>query len=200
MGVFMRDWFTGEAIYVPSWVLAGTIMGLWGVTKVSLVATVVWLLVGTVIAGLAWRASVGQARQGRLVVENLGKLVSVTTPSPVNIIAAAGAKILTLDHEISELKAELQRQSRRTLSPAQKEAITKSLQESKEYLAIGILLRADNAEADEYARQFSLIFSHLGMGGALYPYNLPEDLTGLVIRVEDPKAPPSRVLGVSAKP
>ncbi len=106
-GVRMGDWFSGAAIYVPAWVLAGTAMGLWGVTNVSPLATAAWLAIGFVIAGLAWYASAQQVKQERAIADNLGKLVNVTEPSPRNILVAAAAKILTLDHEISELKGEL---------------------------------------------------------------------------------------------
>lgn len=103
----MRDWLSWDALYVPSWILAGTILALWGITQVSALAAIIWLAIGFAIALLAWRASAHQVRDGREIRENIGKLVSVTEPSPKNILAAAAAKILTLEHSQTELKGEL---------------------------------------------------------------------------------------------
>ncbi len=102
----MRDWFSASSLYIPCWVVAGTIMGLWG-TGMSPSVAIAWVAIGLAIAGLAWRASAHQVREGREIRENLGKLVNVTEPSPVNILAAAGAKILTLEHAQDELKSQL---------------------------------------------------------------------------------------------
>jgi hypothetical protein len=102
----MRDWFSASALYVPLWIIAGTVMGLWG-TGMGNPVGALWVLIGCAIAALAWRASAHQAKESRLISENLGKLVSVTEPSPANILAAAGAKILTLDNELRQLKEQM---------------------------------------------------------------------------------------------
>jgi hypothetical protein len=102
-GVFMRDWFNASSLYVPAWVLAGTVMGIFG--PHSAFAITIWLLVGLVIALFAWRASAAQTRQSREIHENLGKLVSVTESSPTNVIAAVAAKILTLERQTAAIPA-----------------------------------------------------------------------------------------------
>lgn len=115
------DWFSASALYIPAWILAGTGMGIWGPRTVP--AIVIWLVIGGLIAIFAWRASAQQVMQSRLIAENLGKLVSVTEPSPVNILTAAAAKILTLESEINSVKEG----QWRSISARQKKAFHDSL-------------------------------------------------------------------------
>jgi hypothetical protein len=92
-------------------VLLGTIIGVWGATKVSPLAAVALTLIGFVVALFGWRAAAYQAMENREIREHLEKLVSVTEPSPKNILVAAAAKILDLEHQQKVLRdslAELQ--------------------------------------------------------------------------------------------
>jgi hypothetical protein len=105
-GISMRDWLSASSLYVPAWVLAGTVMGIFG--PHSIVGIIIWLSVGLVIALFAWSASAAQTKQSREIHENLGKLVSVTESSPTNVIAAVAAKILDLETRVKSF-ADVQR-------------------------------------------------------------------------------------------
>jgi hypothetical protein len=189
----MRDWFSGSALYIPLWMLAGTGMGLWG-AHMSGMAEALWVLIGFAVAGLAWRASAQQVRVGREIQENLGKLVSVTEPSPVNVLAAAAAKILTLEHaqneatsKLSNLQEEitlLKKDQQRTVSRAQWKAISQvltALANKEQRLSLSIKVPYGDLEAEKYAKDFMRIFScGIGSDNLIGP-----DLVGLIIRVRD---------------
>jgi hypothetical protein len=185
----MRDWFRASALYNPLWIVAGTIMGLWG-TGMSTWVGVLWVAIGCVIAIVAWRASAQQVREGRLISENLGKLVSVTEPSPVNILAAAAAKILTLESEINALK----RQQQRNLSQDQIETMSAYFDSVpfEEKSAIWVFFRRNNPEATLYAKQLGRFLSDQRLGGGWSEDSKIEpDLAGVVVRVKDNQSPPA---------
>jgi hypothetical protein len=202
----MRDWFSASALYNPFWIVMGTLMGLWG-TGMSNWVGGVWVVIGCAIAALAWRASAHQAREGRLISENLGKLVNVTEPSPANILAAAGAKILTLDHAQTELTAklgELQKEldetkshQRRELSLNQRSVLKTTIEalqqrHGKEFLRIPVIYNFMVNDARDYAEQFAEVLSACGVSGvATSTDDVPREFQGLALWVKNGDSPPT---------
>jgi CRP-like cAMP-binding protein len=70
----MRDWFHFTSIYTPLWVLAGSGLGLYGISQVGVGALITWIVISAAIAGFAWYSGVEQLRQGRRTVDALDAL------------------------------------------------------------------------------------------------------------------------------
>jgi CRP-like cAMP-binding protein len=70
----MRDWFHFTSIYTPLWVLAGSGLGLYGISQVGVGALITWIVISAAIAGFAWYSGVEQLRQGRKTVDALDAL------------------------------------------------------------------------------------------------------------------------------
>jgi hypothetical protein len=183
----MRDWFSAGALYIPAWILLGALMGIWGPHDATAIA--IWILASVVVASFGWRAGAGQAKQSREIHENLGKLVRVTEPSPVNILTAAAAKILTLESEINAVK----RQQPRRLNHDQIEAMSAYFESvpREERSGITILVHKNNPEATQYGRDLDFLFRNFGLAHGLQPDSgIGRDLVGVIIRVKDDQSRP----------
>jgi hypothetical protein len=190
----MRDWFSGEAVYVPAWILAGTIMGLWAAAQVNVYAAIAWLLVGGIISAIAWRAAARQVRQGREIAQNLAKLVSVTETSPTNILAAAAAKILALEYSITELSGQLESLRTREwgrLTESQKDELAERLKKIGSHPVW--VIRPNTADCIRFAKDFDETFRrgswHLPESE---PYSPGEEKAG--IRIQGTLGPASEQL------
>src|SRR6266849_5014953 len=108
------DYFTIEAGYVPLWVLLGSALGLIGIPNMSSSFEIIWIVLSLLVALMAWRTGAHQVRRGRQadaqvaeINQTLGKLVSVTESSPVNVIRATAAKILDLERQLKDATTSL---------------------------------------------------------------------------------------------
>lgn len=187
----MGDWLSAESLYVPSWVIIGTAAGLWGPT--SMMGKFAWAAIGLVIASFAWRASAKQTRQSREITKNLGKLVSVTEPSPANILAAAAAKILELEGGINDLKD----RRPRTISAEQWDQMSDVFRAlGSRTVRIVVVFQEKYYEAARYGREFAGFFQHHGIGGAALTNAVPpvpDDMRGVVIRYDNGSQKPEVV-------
>ena len=177
----MRDRFSVKTLVIPAWVLAGIAQYLWGPPGVT--ARVVWILVGLGIAYFAWRAAVDQEKEAQDIATNLGKLVSVTEPSPKNILAAAAAKILTLEHSQTQLAAQLDQIRAREwqrLTNAQKTDLAERLRKIGPHTVW--IVRPQNLDCIALAADFDSVFREaLWDVPASEPYSIEEQKRGITI-------------------
>jgi hypothetical protein len=200
----LKDWLCIEAFYIPLWVLLGSFLGLIGVGKMNAVTERFWIVATVAVAMMAWRTGARQVFRERLsseqdnqIEKSLGQLVSVTQPSPVNIIQAAAAKILDLEGQLKQI----QRGSPRSITAAQWDAMSSILCELPIRVPqIIVLFREEYFEAASYAREFARLFQYHGIGGSVLTIASPPlsaDLTGLILRYESSQRKPDILVRLS---
>jgi hypothetical protein len=205
-GVSMRlkDWFCIEAFFIPLWVLLGSGLGLIGVRNMSGATEQFWIGATIAVTIMAWATGARQVSRERSskeqdneIEKSLGQLVSVTQPSPVNIIQAAAAKILDLEGQLKQI----QRGSPRSITAEQWDAMSSILCELPTHVPqIIVLFREEYFEAASYAREFARIFQYHGIGGSILTIASPPlsaDLTGLVLRYESSQRKPDILIRLS---
>jgi hypothetical protein len=198
------DYFSIDSIYVPLWVLLGSFLGLVGVGSINALIEGVWITASVVVALMAWRTGARQVHRERLadqqakdIKNSLGKLVSVTEPSPSNVIAAAAAKILDLEKQLKDI----QQDSPRSISAEQWDAMSSILRELPSRVPhIIVLFREEYFESARYAREFVSLFQFHDIGGAILPNPIPPltaDVNGLVLRYDSSQQKPDIITRLS---
>lgn len=116
---------------------------------------------------------------------------------PSQILRATIAKLESLEQRVKSLR-------QRSLSVRQRDALVNACKDAIQTgpaMHFGVCFNSWNREAENYARDFAEVFNQVGMSLGMRPtgdYDVPRELEGLIIAVQDPTNAPANAHRLAA--